>query len=110
MYPEFMPAVIICDGTYIYIQKSSNYLYQKQTYSLHKYCSLIKPFLFVCCNGYILDVFGPYPATESDASIMHVLSSDNSPLCAYFRENDVFILDRGFRDVIPLLQQQDSYA
>lgn len=26
------PAITICDGTYIYIQKSSNYFYQKETY------------------------------------------------------------------------------
>lgn len=110
MDPEFMPAIVICDGTYIYIQKSSNYLYQKQTYSLHKFRNLVKPFLLVCCNGYILDVFGPYPATESDTSIMIRLFSDNSPLRTFFREDDVFILDRGFRDAIPFLQQKGYNA
>ncbi|KAI5651719.1 DDE superfamily endonuclease domain-containing protein [Phthorimaea operculella] len=103
--PEFMPAIAIGDGTYVYIQKSSNYLYQKQTYSLHKFRNLVKPFLLVCCNGYIIDVFGPYPAIESDSSIMLRLFHDGSPLRSYFRPNDVFILDRGFRDAIPVLQQ-----
>uniref|UniRef100_A0A2H1VI07 SFRICE_033666 n=1 Tax=Spodoptera frugiperda TaxID=7108 RepID=A0A2H1VI07_SPOFR len=31
------PAIAIFDGTYAYLQKSSNYLFQKKTYSLHKY-------------------------------------------------------------------------
>lgn len=44
---EQMPVIAICGGTYIFIQKSSNYLYQKKTYSLHKYDNLIKPFLIV---------------------------------------------------------------
>lgn len=34
------PAIIMCDGTYVYVQSSSNYLYQKKTYSPHKYVNL----------------------------------------------------------------------
>lgn len=37
-------AILICDGTYIFIQKSSNFLFQRNSYSLHKYQNLIKPF------------------------------------------------------------------
>lgn len=62
------PAIVICDGTYIYVQSSSNYSYQKQTYSLHKYVNLVKPFLFVFCDGFILQSLGP--ATKSDSDIM----------------------------------------
>lgn len=37
LYNEnYTNAIIICDGTYIYINKSSNYSFQKDTYSLHK--------------------------------------------------------------------------
>lgn len=43
--------IAIADGTYLYTQKSSNYLFQKETYSLHKYHNLVKPFLIVCCDG-----------------------------------------------------------
>lgn len=96
--------IVICDGTYIYLQKSSNYLFQKKTYSLHKYRNLVKPFLMVTCDGHIIDAFGPYAATQSDADIMKDLfQNENSPLRSYFRQNDVFILDRGFRDAIGLL-------
>lgn len=62
--------ILICDGTYIYINKSSNYMFQKDTYSLHKYRNLLKPFLIVVCDGYIVDCVGPYKATTSDADIM----------------------------------------
>lgn len=98
--------IVICDGTYIYLQKSSNYLFQKKTYSLHKYHNLVKPFLMVACDGYIIDAFGPYAATKSDADIMkNLFQNENSPLRSYFRQNDIFILDQfsGFRDAIGLL-------
>lgn len=95
-------AIVVIDGTYIYIQKSSNFLFQRKTYSLHKYANLLKPFLIVCCDGYIIDVTGPHAATTSDATIMRELINENeeNPFHYYFHTNDVFICDRGFRDVI----------
>ncbi|XP_063829743.1 uncharacterized protein LOC135080779 [Ostrinia nubilalis] len=102
---EDRKAIVIMDGTYIYVQKSSNYSYQKKTYSLHKYRNLVKPFLIVCCDGYIVDVLGPFPATKSDADILKDEVRDPSqPLRQYFKEGDIFILDRGFRDCIPILE------
>lgn len=71
--------IIIFDGTYCYIEKSSNYLYQKRTYSMHKYRNLVKPFLMVCTDGHIFDVLGPYPATTSDADIIKTGFSNESP-------------------------------
>lgn len=55
---ESKPAIVLCDATYVYVQTSSNYLFQKQTYSLHKHLNLVKPFMIVCCNGHILDCIG----------------------------------------------------
>nr|XP_049701353.1 uncharacterized protein LOC126055576 isoform X3 [Helicoverpa armigera] len=97
--------IAIFDGTYCYIEKSSNYLYQKKTYSLHKYRNLTKPFLMVCTDGYIIDVLGPYPATTSDSDIMRHEFLSGNPLQDFFQNGDVFILDRGFRDSLPLLNQ-----
>lgn len=74
-----------------------DYMKALYTYSLHKYKNLLKPFLLVTPDGYIVDCFGPYKATTSDADIMKSLFS-NSPLRQYFQNNDIFILDRGFRD------------
>ncbi|XP_047029464.1 uncharacterized protein LOC124637154 [Helicoverpa zea] len=104
---ERLPIVIV-DGTYIYCQKSSNYKYQKDTYSLHKYRNLVKPFMFVCCDGYILEVLGPYPATTSDGDIMqNEFINESQPLRQYFRHGDVFILDRGFRDAVSVLENSN---
>ncbi|KAH9636744.1 hypothetical protein HF086_007642 [Spodoptera exigua] len=103
---EARSPIIIADGTYIYIEKSSNYLYQKKTYSLHKYRNLVKPFLFVCSDGYNIDILGPYSATTSDADIINnEFGDESSALRQYFEPGDVFILDRGFRDSLPLLER-----
>lgn len=98
-------SIIICDGTYVYIEKSSNFLFQRLSYSHHKFQNLLKPFLIVCSDGYIIDVLGPYAATTSDATIMNNLCADeNHAFHWFFEPNDVFVLDRGFRDSILTLE------
>ncbi|KAJ8720634.1 hypothetical protein PYW08_006099 [Mythimna loreyi] len=69
--PNERKAITICDGTYIYIQKSSNYFFQRKSYSNHKYRNLLKPFLFVCCDGHIIEVSGPHAATTSDSQFVN---------------------------------------
>ena len=81
-----LKTILICDGTYIYINKSSNYTFQKETYSLHKYRNLVKPFLLVASDGYIVDCYGPYKATTSDAQIMSALFEEQSPLHFFFNK------------------------
>ena len=83
--PANSKLILVCDGTYVYIQKSSNFLFQRQSYSLHKCRNLLKPFLIVCTNGYIIDVTGPYAATSSDASIMRSLITEGSSLNWFFQ-------------------------
>jgi hypothetical protein len=56
--------------------------------------------MIVAPDGYIIDVFGPYEANLSDAAIMEQLFRNRQPLRSYFQEGDVFIVDRGFRDVV----------
>lgn len=98
-------AIIICDGTYAYIQKSSNFLFQRLTYSLHKFQNLLKPFLITCTDGYIIDVLGPFPATMSDATIMsNIVNNEENAFNWFFHNGDVLILDRGFRDCVPDLE------
>lgn len=107
---ESPKALIIMDGTYLFIEKSSNFLYQRRTYSLHKYRNLIKPFLIVCGDGHIIDITGPYAATTTDSDIMtkilenHDEPIENGAFHYLFHEGDVLILDRGFRDAIPLTE------
>lgn len=62
--------------------------------------------MIVCCDGHILDCLGPFKATENDATIISCEFQESSgAMRTYFQEGDVFILDRGFRDVIPQLQE-----
>lgn len=96
---ENQKLILICDGTYIYINKSSNFLFQRLSYSLHKFRNLLKPFLIVFSDGHILDVLGPYAAVKTDADIMSdIMQDEENPLHYFLQENDVFLLDRGFRD------------
>ncbi|XP_072946923.1 uncharacterized protein [Epargyreus clarus] len=105
MPPHIKPAIVICDATYVFLQSSSNYLFQKETYSLQKLDNLVKPFMIVCCDGYIVECLGPYKATSNDASITSLnLRNEESCLRSFFRRGDVFIVDKGFRDVINELQ------
>jgi len=68
-------AILVANGTYVYIQKSSNYSFQRRTYSLHKGRPLVKSMMMVSTTGYILEVFGPYFADgkNNDASILNNL-------------------------------------
>ena len=60
---------VIADGTYCYIQRV--------TYSGQKKRHLVKPFVICCTDRYIIDIFGLYPGTQNDASIMlDILDSD----------------------------------
>ena len=98
--------ITIWDGTYVYMQKSSNYCVQRKSFSMHKHRPLIKPFLGVLPNGKIMDVFGPFEANLSDGKILESLLQNDRNLRAIFQENDVFLVDRGFRDAIPYLTGQ----
>ena len=61
----------VWDGMYVYIQKSANFSFQTDTFSMHKHRNLVKLMMFVRTNGYIIDCFGPYLANgnSNDAKI-----------------------------------------
>ena len=125
--------VLILDGTYIYCEKSSgetillffelifvnfqlllidNQL-QRKLYSMHKYRHLVKFMVIVTTTGYILDVKGPYygDSKNNDANITKDIMI-NTDLKGFINEDDVFIVDRGFRDVLDLLSEMSikTYA
>ena len=100
-------AVIVVDGTYIYIPKLNNYRVARQSFSVHKKRHLIKPVMLTGTNGYILDVHGPYFADgkNNDAAILrHHMEQDGINLKTWLQPNDVLLLDRGYRDVLDYLQ------
>lgn len=100
-------AILILDGTYIYIQKSTKNKVQRKCYSMHKHRPLIKPMVVVTTTGYILSVVGPFFADgkNNDAAIMRNMINTNADgINDWLKEGDIFILDRGFRDVLELLE------
>ena len=101
----------IWDGTYIYFDKSSDYIFQKKTYSVQKCRNLLKPMLCCTTNGYIVDVFGPFPATDNDATILNLIIEDiSSGFKDFFIANDHFFVGKGFRDSINLLNENKMTA
>ncbi|XP_069107262.1 uncharacterized protein [Argopecten irradians] len=102
------PAILVIDGTYIYIQKSGQYLFQRRSYSMHKHKPLVKPMMFVTTSGYIVSVLGPYFADSknNDAGILnHIIRRNFEEINDWLADNDVVIVDRGFRDSVELLQE-----
>lgn len=101
------PAILVLDGTYIYIQKSSNFAFARRSYSMHKHRPLVKPMMVVTTTGYIVSVLGPYLADSknNDASILrHMIYHNAEELRNWLQEEDVFVVDRGFRDAQDVLE------
>ncbi|XP_045173214.2 uncharacterized protein LOC123534842 [Mercenaria mercenaria] len=102
-------AVLVMDGTYIYVQKSSNYEFQRRSYSMHKHRPLVKPMVIVGTDGYILAILGPYfsDGKNNDASITkHMMATNEGNIDDWVKENDTCIVDRGFRDSIEFLEER----
>ena len=55
-------AILILDGTYIYVNKSNNFQFQRCSYSIHKGRHLVKPVVIVSTTGYYISALGPYYA------------------------------------------------
>ncbi|KAL3287554.1 hypothetical protein HHI36_002022 [Cryptolaemus montrouzieri] len=105
--PNVPKAVVIVDGTYSYIEKSGNYRTLRQSYSVHKGRHLFKA-LLVATNGFNLDVQGPYivDGRNNDAAILkNELNQNINDVRNWFRDGDIFIVDRKYRDVLPYLDE-----
>lgn len=98
--------ILICDGTYARHQKSKNNEYQRKSFSGQKKVSLCKPFTICTTDGYIVDMCGPFYANQNDAEIMRQIIDDPEGLCTLMQTGDIFVLDRGFRDIVPYLQSK----
>ncbi|XP_058799092.1 uncharacterized protein LOC131668719 [Phymastichus coffea] len=101
---------LVGDGTYLKHQKSSNNEYQRRSFSGHKKVPLCKPFTLCTTTGFIVDVLGPFYAKENDSMILEKIlkAHDNNLKNLMCKEGDVFILDRGFRDIKSKLEN-DGY-
>lgn len=92
---------LIADCTYLYIEKPSDFVLQRKTFSPHKKRNLLKPLYLVFPDGYILEAAGPYfcDAKNNDAANIRQ-HYENSDILLFLEEEDFFIFDRGFRDVV----------
>ncbi|CAC5365557.1 unnamed protein product [Mytilus coruscus] len=103
-------AILVLDGTYLYVQKNSFHQFQKMTYSMLKGRLLVKPMLIVGADGFILNVMGPYFADyhNNDASITkHLFETNAEDIKNWIQENDVLVVDRGFRDAQKFLKNMN---
>lgn len=101
------PVILVLDGTYIYIQKSNNFHFQRRSFSVVKGRPLVKLMIIVTTTGYFFSVDGPYLADSknNDASILnHMMIRDADGIKNWLQDNDLFIVDRGFRDSVDFLQ------
>ena len=100
-------AILVLDGIYIYLQKSGNFQFQRRTYSMHKGRPLVKPMVVVTTTGYFIAILGPYMAgvKNNDGSILnHMLASNVQDIKNWIENEDIFIVDRGFRDSLEFLE------
>ena len=74
--PEVRRAILYLDCTYFEIEKNSNFVVQRQSFSCHKHYNLVKACLIVASDGYILDIIGPCfsDARNNDSSILRHVS------------------------------------
>ena len=98
---------LICDGTYARHQKSTNNEYQRKSYSGQKKVPLCKPFTICTTDGYIVEMLGPYLANQNDADILKSVFEDPNGLRTFLKEGDIFVLDRGFRDIKEKLEEEN---
>ncbi len=92
---------LIADGTYNYIEKPGDFELQRKTFSMHKSRNLLKPLYIVFPSGYILEAAGPYFCDSKNndaANIRH--HYNHSDLLLFLEEEDYFLFDRGYRDVV----------
>ena len=63
--------------------------------------------VIVTTTGYIVGIFGPFFSDNSnnDASILkHIMINNYDNILGWIEENDIMILDRGFRDSLGVLK------
>ena len=88
-------------------QKNRNNEMQRNTFNIHKNHSLVKPMVVVTTTGYIAAIFGPFFSDNSnnDASILkRIMINNYDDILNWIEENDIMILDRGFRDSLIVLK------
>lgn len=82
-------AILILDGIYIYIQKSTRNKVQRRCYSMHKHRPLVKLLVIVTTTSYIISIIGPFFADgkNNGASILrHILDTNVDGIKEWLQE------------------------
>lgn len=106
--PSDEKAILVLDGTYIYVQKSTDFAFQRRSFSMQKHRHLVKPMMIVSTTGYIMAAIGPYLADgkNSDAKILnHILATYVQEIKLWIKEDDIMIVDCGFLDSAGVLSE-----
>lgn len=96
--------VLVLDGTYVYIQKSSNYTFQKLSYNAYKKRDFVRVMMCTTTDGAIVFAMGPYAASTNDAKVLKSIF-ENTNAFDHLIPGDVFLVDRGFRDCKEFLEE-----
>jgi len=98
----------IWDGTYLYIDKSTNFSKARQSYSMHKGRPLVKFMSIVFPDGYIVDSIGPFYSNtyNNDAGMTsEILRKEGYGILKWLKKtNQNVIADRGFQGVVSELE------
>ena len=71
---EMLPgAILILNGTYVHIEKLSDFELQKRTWCTYKMNNIVKMMVAITGNGYCFMAYGPY-LSDSSNSDMHILN------------------------------------
>jgi hypothetical protein len=104
----------IWDGTYLFTHRSSNYGQARKFYSMHKSTNLAKFMSIVLPDGYVLHTIGPFYSNgaNNDAGMTaKILQEDGFGMNEWLKVGDqVMVVDRGFRNVIPHLEKQKNLS
>lgn len=88
-------------------EKVTNFLGQRQLYCHYKNRHLAKITLITAPDGFILAILGPHfsDSRNNYASILDKELDTNDELRHYLRFRDLFLFDRGYRDVVARLRR-----
>lgn len=98
--------VLTIDGTYVFTIKSSNFNFQKKSYSMQFKRNLVKFMLFVTTNGLIAAAYGPFEGRENDATIIHKIMNERETIFQKLQPGDVVVVDKGFRDALDAVRSR----
>ena len=68
---------------------------------------MVKPLLITATTGYIVEAYDPYlsDASNNDASIQKdILLKNKSGILNWINEQDIIVVDRGFRDSVGVMR------